>query len=273
MKRNNGITLAVLFAALALTPPRVSAGAIGGPQPMPPLDLKSGVLAVPRDLKPGDSYRIVFVTSKGRDAISSNIADYDSFVNAVANGNGSMLKTLNASWLAIASTSTVDAFTHIGGTFSTGIYLLDGTLVAAGSGPLWGSPFPALAHSISMTELGAPDKFTTVWTGTKNDGTKRETTFLGSTAASTGGPVATGLAWVNTPGSLPTYTTHNLYGISSVLTVPSSRLDPMVDNSVPEPATAGMAFSAFLGAFLLSARQRYRLFTKFKIISLNSSTT
>ena len=38
-------------------------------------------------LNPGDQYRLVFVTSGGRDANSTNIADYNTFVNDAAHAS------------------------------------------------------------------------------------------------------------------------------------------------------------------------------------------
>lgn len=42
-------------------------------------------IAVPTVLNAGDQYRLVFVTSTFRDAMSTDIADYDAFVTVVAN--------------------------------------------------------------------------------------------------------------------------------------------------------------------------------------------
>ena len=42
------------------------------------------ILTVPPGLKPGDKYRLVFVTSATRDAKSENIGDYNTFVSGVA---------------------------------------------------------------------------------------------------------------------------------------------------------------------------------------------
>jgi len=39
------------------------------------------IVTVPPGLNPGDPYRLVFVTSTTRDALSSAIADYNSFVS------------------------------------------------------------------------------------------------------------------------------------------------------------------------------------------------
>jgi hypothetical protein len=44
------------------------------------------ILQTPAGLDPGDQFRFVFVTDGSRNATSTNIADYDSFVNAQAGG-------------------------------------------------------------------------------------------------------------------------------------------------------------------------------------------
>ena len=46
--------------------------------------VQAAIVTVPTGLNPGDQYRLVFVTSGTRDATSTNIADYNTFVaNAV----------------------------------------------------------------------------------------------------------------------------------------------------------------------------------------------
>jgi len=50
--------------------------------------LSFGSLVVPPDLNPGDTYRIVFVTSYMTTAGSTDIAFYNGFVNSVANNLG-----------------------------------------------------------------------------------------------------------------------------------------------------------------------------------------
>ena len=68
-------------------------------------------------LNPGDQYRLVFVTSGTRDATSSNIADYNNFVNDAAHASTDLNTALTAAgftpsainWTAIASTATTSA--------------------------------------------------------------------------------------------------------------------------------------------------------------------
>src|SRR4051812_38888348 len=70
------------------------------------------MLQTPAGLNPGDQFRFVFVTDGIRDATSTNIADYDSFVNAEAGGATYDGAVVN--WLAIGSTDSVDAIAHVG---------------------------------------------------------------------------------------------------------------------------------------------------------------
>jgi hypothetical protein len=65
-------------------------------------------ITAPTGLNDGDTYRVAFVTSTTRDALSQNIADYNAFVTAVANTQAELFD-LGTTWTAITSTSTVGA--------------------------------------------------------------------------------------------------------------------------------------------------------------------
>jgi len=69
------------------------------------------ILQTPTGLNPGDQFRFVFVTDSIRDATSTNIADYDSFVNAQA--GGATYDGVVVNWLAVGSTDSVDAIDHM----------------------------------------------------------------------------------------------------------------------------------------------------------------
>ena len=45
----------------------------------------AAIITQPTSLNPGDTYRLAFVTSTVRDATSTNIADYNTFVTLAAN--------------------------------------------------------------------------------------------------------------------------------------------------------------------------------------------
>ena len=95
------------------------------------------ITLTPAGLHPGDTYHLVFVTSIGRDATSTNITDYDSFVQGVANaaGIGSGSPSGNIEWRVIGSTSSIDAISHIG--VQGSVFRLDGIRIASGSLDLW----------------------------------------------------------------------------------------------------------------------------------------
>src|SRR3954463_16265743 len=86
------------------------------------------MLQTPAGLNPGDQFRFVFVTDGIRDATSTNIADYDSFVNAEA--GGATYDGVVVNWLAIGSTDSVDAIDHVGQA-NAPVFLSDGTPVSS----------------------------------------------------------------------------------------------------------------------------------------------
>ena len=202
------------------------------------------IILVPPGLLPGDHYRLVFVTASTTDAISTSIADYDTFVNNEANDPLSLLLPLGVTWTAIGSTSTVAAYDHIGGVFSTPIYRLDGALVAIGSAGLWDGSLDA---PIRYSQFGT-DVDSLVWTGSaENDGSIHSCSLGSSYSCGVVGLSGTAtndwLAyWLESPLSVP----HPLYGISPDLTVPGS--------GVPEPGTVSMML---MGAMLVLLTKRY----------------
>ena len=62
---------------------------------------------LPDGIEPGDSFRLLFVTSSTRDASSSNIADYNAFVRAAA-GTNAGLKPFKDGFTALISTGSVN---------------------------------------------------------------------------------------------------------------------------------------------------------------------
>lgn len=202
------------------------------------------VLATPAGLKPGDTFRVVFVTDGARDATSTDIADYNSFVNAQAGGatyNGSVVN-----WSVIGSTSDVAAIDNVGQT-ETPIYLVDGTLVTTSttSAGLWSG---TLLHAIDESITGA-NVHTSVWTGTTADGLgsigKLGAPFIiggfFDLGVDIGVTFTEGSNWIS--GALgPETVGRQFYGISEVLTV-SAR-------SVPEPSSLSLMGTALgAGAF------------------------
>lgn len=199
------------------------------------------ILLTPPGLNPGDQFRFVFVTSGIRDATSSHIADYDSFVTIQAGGatyDGAVID-----WIAIGSTDSVDAIDHVG-QGNTPVFLSDGSVVAptTTAAGLWRG---AIAHPIHLDLDGNPvDPLFFVWTGTNPFGTGFGGP-LGSPRPQTGSTTDTLDAWVAS-GSSPGADPRHLYGISTVLTVPEA--------TVPGPS----AFTLLGTAIAIGSRYRRR---------------
>jgi len=188
------------------------------------------IVISPPGLNIGDQYRLVFVTSGTRDALSSDIAVYNSFVTAQANQNA-VLSALNTTWTVIGSTATVDARDNTGTNFNTSvgvpIYNLQGQLNATSNADLWDG---TLVSPIRFNQVGVED-FATVFTGTSTDGVKFDffgLRYLGSPSASVGGTSSGTIAsgWVS-QFFLENDQQHSFYAMSSVLTV----------TAVPEPGS------------------------------------
>lgn len=116
------------------------------------------------NLPAGSQYQLVFVTADGRNASSSNIADYNSFVTQEAALNSSLPAT---TWHAIASTPTVNAINNASTSASIPIYNTHGQLVANGTSDFW---YPVHTNLIDYDQYGFMNS-QYVWTGTNPNGT------------------------------------------------------------------------------------------------------
>ena len=194
-------------------------------------------LSTPAGLTPGESFQFIFVTDGTTLSTSSDIADYNTFVNNQAGGatyNGTIIQ-----WSAIGSTLTVSATANIG-TNPDPVYLVSGVEVAksttTSSGGLWSG---TLNNPINEDITGKAIA-SVVWTGTTPDGLPNDGAHLAGRvvfALSTIGDTTTSSSrWVD-QGADTNTVGHPLYGISGVLTV------------VPEPSSlwmSGIALSAGL---------------------------
>ncbi|PNW57112.1 UNVERIFIED_CONTAM: hypothetical protein BEN50_07460 [Euhalothece sp. KZN 001] len=141
-------------------------------------------------VNPGDDFRIVFVTDGTRDATSSSISDYNTFVDNDANQDtfnnamdsllGSVIQddfsgnAANIDYNAIGSTSSVDARDNTNTNPNTDgvgepILLVDGAIVANDYDDLWdgtlNSPINSNSDGVAVLALS------TVFTGSEADGT------------------------------------------------------------------------------------------------------
>ena len=201
---------------------------------------------IPPGLLPGDVFRLVFATSTTRDALSTNIGDYNNFVTSAA-ATIPELAALGASWYAIGSTTSTDALTNIGVSgASVGIYRLDGTLIASGTAGLFSG---TIAAPINLDESGKPVS-AYVWAGTAPNGHQATAgNVLGSATPRLGYSTRSNSAWISytiTP-VVTADTAHPFYAISSAITVPVA---------VPEPGSIGMMALGVSLLFLSKKKNR-----------------
>jgi hypothetical protein len=204
------------------------------------------VLTTPAGLSPGDQFRFVFVTDGARNATSTNIADYDSFVQAQA--GGATYNGVAVNWLAIGSTGTVNAIDHIGQTPDP-VYLAGGAEVSTSTttSGLWSG---TILHPIDE-DLAGTTMIVNVWTGTAPDGTASTFGPLGgdgSIRAAGGASFLTSGAWTQGIAGILS-DDFPLYGVSQVLLVQPA--------AVPEPATL-LPMGTALGAVLAYGWFRHR---------------
>ncbi len=202
---------------------------------------EAAIYAVPPGLTEGQQYRLVFLTSEKRDATSTDIADYNTFVNGVAKSESSLLKSIDTTWTAIASTSAVAAINNTNTpTSTTGIpiYMIDGTKVADDYADLWDG---SIDHNINATELDSYLSNCAVWTGTGTSGSQSGSGVMGNSTAVYGGCNQTDVCWIIS-GSLDNTFSQRFFAMSGVLTA-------------PEPATLSL-FG--LGGLAMLRRRRKR---------------
>ena len=97
--------------------------------------MASAGLVVPSGLQPGDHYYLAFTTADAGVPTSTNIADYNQFVQNEATLSPALTGTgMGVQWRAIVSTTTTNAATNLALDATSPIYLLDGVSLVANGG-------------------------------------------------------------------------------------------------------------------------------------------
>ena len=191
------------------------------------------------------SYDVVFVTSQGTTATSTNIADYNRFVTAEANQDP-ILAGLGTSWHTVASTSTVSAASNAPAT-GIPVFNTNGQLVANQN--LYGIPLLGEIEYDQFDDLVPWGS--SIWTGSYWDGSIFEEFPLGGNGSPFPGWASIGFA--GNSGYADAWIQDNSARTSSVL--PLYVLSSPIP--IPEPATITVLGTALLG--LGSVRLRRRL--------------
>jgi hypothetical protein len=206
-------------------------------------------IVVPTSLSLGSKYYLAFVTQGTHNAVSTNIAVYNSFAQSQAALNPSLTGTNEGvTWKALGSTASVSAVTNLGlGEFP--IYLLNGTTkIADGASDLWDGSLDAALNRDQFLSTANVD----VFTGSNSSG--MPFLALGNTTTGPGPPQAGGTVivalssetnswWIFPPNAGETADMEHFYAFSSLLTV-------------PEPS--GLAIATWGAASLFTAARRRR---------------
>ena len=227
--------------------PDFTTGAGGVPAVTNNSALTNEVLAswglTPTGLAVGDQFRLLFLSSTKRDALSSDIADYNTFVQGRAAAGHADIQAYSGGFGAIGCTAAVDARDNTS-TTGTGvpIYWLDGTKVADDYADFYDGSWNDEVNDKNESGTDAHDtsqEDNYPITGCKDDGTE---SFAGATRPrSLGAPLLlVRIGRLNASGSVQdpidgndnaaTDATRPMYGLSAVFEVSSS---PSTNPSVP----------------------------------------
>ena len=178
---------------------------------------------VPSGIDAGAGFRLLFVTSGTRDATSTDIDDYNEFVQTAAAGGHTDIQPYSVLFRALASTDAVDARDNTATTHTTAqagvpIWWLNGPKAADDYADFydddWNHLNPVREEDGNSQRFGANDW---VWTGSTDDGTEASGFALGDSPT-----VAVGAPGFETDNQFEgaiadPSTSRHLYGLSFVL--------------------------------------------------------
>ena len=199
----------------------------------------------PYMLNPGDVYHLAFVTEGTRRPTSTDILEYDAFVQAEADA-GSVTAPMGLTWKALGSTAAVNAIDHV--PISGPVFLVDlATKIADDQADLWDGSIDA---PLNITPNGnTADTFpgTQPWTGTRFNGQRFPFAELGSgLEVAYGSTFAVNSGWVFV-GQLTEKNSRPFYAISEPIKIPEN---------VPEPTSIPVLICiAGIGLFRANRRR------------------
>ena len=165
-----------------------------------PTEIPHNWALIPDGLSRGDTFRLLFATSTTHDATSTDIADYNTFVQTAAAAGHAAIQDYSEGFRAVASTADIDARDNTATTGAgTNIYWLDGNQVADDNADFYDGDWDDEANATD--ESGAARSLSAFadlpWTGSNDDGTERfggnvsnGLGGLGNASAGVGGPDA-----------------------------------------------------------------------------------
>ena len=186
---------------------------------------------VPSGLVVGDQFRLLFVSSTGRDATSGIIATYNTWIQSLAAAGHTDIQRYSSTFTVVGSTAAVDARDNTQTTYTSSdkgvpIYWLNGNKVADQYEDFYDGDWDDEANR--KTEAGTASSDTTIRTGSDPDGTEKGfgafSLALGKSLATVGIPdsSATGDGPLSSDTNAADSSIYPFYGLSGVFTVVAS---------------------------------------------------
>ncbi len=176
---------------------------------------------IPPGLNVGDQFYVMFVTSTTTNATSSDMADYDQFVNTAADGS-TVPGVSSLNWKAVGATNLLNQckpfFDGLTQDMEKPVYLVNGILVDDLASGLY-VPYPVSHTPINSDESGNPyNDSIAAWafTGCHGDGSSPDP--LGTANPTNGNPASTHDGWIE-HSRIASDTSQFLYAVSPLLTV------------------------------------------------------
>ena len=199
-------------------------GTTAGAVPPPVTTVPHNWGLIPSGLGSGTRFRLLFATSTTRDASSTAIAAYNTFVQGRAAAGHTAIQAYSTHFRVVGSTAAVDAHDNTA-TTGTGvaIYWLGGNKVADNYADFydgsWDDETNATDESGSARALSADADWP--FTGSNNDGTAASSDELGSSTVRVGKPATPGNGPLLSNTAPANTDTRPFYALSQVFTVGS----------------------------------------------------
>ena len=202
-----------------------------------PVKVIEGWSLIPAGLGVDDQFRLLFLSSTTRQAISTAMADYNAFIQGVAAGGHADIGAYSSGFRAVGCTEAVDARDNTGTTYASTnkgvpIYWLSGNRVADDYADFYDGDWDDEVNGRNESGNDGPDTAQSdnyPFTGCDHDGTEM---FLSSASEALGhtisvrvgrpGSSASGSGPIN--GSTPSFPTETrpMYGLSGLFQVEAS---------------------------------------------------
>ena len=187
----------------------------------------------PSGLSAGDRFRLIFATSGTKNAVASDINEYNTFVQNAAAGGHNAIRAYSTGFRVVGCTTEVDAHDNTATTSSdtaAAVYWLGGTKVADDYEDFYDGSWD---DEVNLKDESGNNQsgVSFVFTGCRSDGTIAGTNVLGASRVIVGQPNSTGgpLGDASNVGHTATLP---FYGLSEVFKVPAP-------NATGAPAITG----------------------------------